>query len=194
MARNPRQPKATFSDGSPIKNTKHDIDIVNAARLETEKVASRDLKEQRIDHIMQLMRKVCDNKGNPTWTPSVGKFLAKTWGIPYLECRRLSAEASKRVRAEVRDPEAIQRDTGAAWHYGLRKAWSQNRLSDLAKFVALGATLGDGPTQVEVKVEIKQPTPMDGAAAVAEMFGDRVKKSEPNSEPDDGSSSGTPEE
>lgn len=66
------------------------------------------LTEQRIAHIMDMMRR---------WEWKRGKSagdLATTWGLAVSTVEELSSEASKRVRAEVTDPERVSGTVGMA--------------------------------------------------------------------------------
>lgn len=65
-------------------------------------------KESRIQHIEGLMRSFEFVRGETI------KGLAKDWGVSEQYCRQLSAEASKRIRAAVMDPDTVNATVGSA--------------------------------------------------------------------------------
>lgn len=60
--------------------------------------------ESRIEHICELMRGMLFRRGK------TGKLLESEWGLSHDRIKELTAEASKRVRAEVTDPERQRGD------------------------------------------------------------------------------------
>jgi hypothetical protein len=62
--------------------------------------------EARIEHIAELMRSL-------RWrTGETGKVLARQWDLSEQRLRELAAEASRRVRAEVTDPDRVSVSVG----------------------------------------------------------------------------------
>lgn len=163
---------------------------------EQEKAAARDLKEARIEEIVKIMRPFAIN-GKLTWTRDVRLDLGALWGLSDAEVRRLSAEASKRIREDVDDPDELRRSAGEVILDQLAVAHSKNNVKDIALLAALVIKMADGPGQrIDISVETKQPTPSDAAQAVKEMFGVRVSndKELTESEPTDSDPKGPAEE
>lgn len=163
-----------------------------STKTEVEKVKAAGIKEDRIEFISAIMRLVCTSDGKRTWTRKAAQKLAAEWGMTLQQVYALSGEAHKRVKSEVNDPEAIRRDTGSAWYIGLCKAIADNKLSDLAKFVALGDQLTKGPVQVEVSVKAKEPTAADAAQAILDMFPKKIKSEDAEPADSIGDAGGTP--
>lgn len=62
---------------------------------------NRGITEARIEHICELMRTLAFKTGRTV------KELAKQWDCTEQYCRELTAEASKRIRAELTDPDRV---------------------------------------------------------------------------------------
>lgn len=89
------------------------------------------LLEKRIAHIAREMRALRWRTGKSL------KVLAEKWGIKEQTVRLLSAEASKRVRAEVLDPDVVQATVGQALQETVHKALAEG---DHLAVVAAGKT------------------------------------------------------
>lgn len=97
----PLPPESKPKEASPKPRPKPPI-------LKKGERGTRRAVEGRIAHIADMMR-------NVTWIRGVsGPELARQWGLCAQRVEELSAEASKRVRAEVLDPESIRMDVSAA--------------------------------------------------------------------------------
>jgi hypothetical protein len=141
-----------------------------------QKIDEKDLKEARIEHIVDMMRPCIDKAtGQLTWTRKIRKALAASWGITDVEIRRLSSEASARVSEDVDDPEELRRTVGEGMLDSFADAL---RKKDIKNLVAIGQVMlgmaDKSAKRIEVEVTIKQPSAADAALAVREMFGVRV--------------------
>lgn len=106
------------------------------------------ITEARIAHIADLMR-------NCQWvTGRSGKELAKEWGITYDYLRHLSAEASRRVKKECLDPEAVGAQVGAALSAAVREAMQDRDWKALAQLsrVWIDASGAGAPQKIEATV------------------------------------------
>lgn len=148
-------------------------------RLEQDKIKAAELKESRIEQIAGLMRQFADSQGKPVWTRAVRKALAAAWKMQDWEIKKLSAIASKRVRAEVNDPEEVRRNVGVVLDTGLRTTLAKGDWNNASKLASVALKMTEGPIQVEItaKTAVRQPTPADAAQAVREVFGVRVSNS-----------------
>lgn len=72
--------------------------------------------EARIDHIAELMRSLKWRRGDTY------KELAKEWALSEQYLRELAAEASRRVRAEITDPDRVTASVGVALEIALEGA------------------------------------------------------------------------
>lgn len=87
--------------------------------------------EARIAYIADQMRRL-------EWrTGETGTELANAWGLSKSSLEKLSAAASKRVRAEVCDPEAVSISVGAALDRVMRDALADG---DRRSVIAAAAT------------------------------------------------------
>lgn len=79
-------------------------------------MARRAITERRIAHIVGKMKRL-------EWqTGKSGQALAKRWSLSQSSIQKLSAEASKRVWAEIADPELVTLTLTAALDKVLRDA------------------------------------------------------------------------
>lgn len=147
------------------------------------------VREARIILIMKMMRALTFEKGK------TARELAVEWDMPESSARKLTAEASKRVRAEIADPEEVERDVGVALSENLRKAHKEGNYRAVADLTRVWASISVSkpPQRTENTIDKTGPTPARAAALVAEIFGDKAangKSAEPDpqEEPDDGSS------
>jgi hypothetical protein len=79
--------------------------------------------EARIERIAELMRRFRFVRGKTT------RALAKEWGLELCTVRGYTAEASKRVRAELEDPDFVRADVSLTLATIMRRArvWSRRR-------------------------------------------------------------------
>lgn len=123
------------------------------------------LTEQRIAHIMDMMRR---------WEWKRGKSagdLATTWGLAVSTVEELSSEASKRVRAEVTDPERVSGTVGSALSKVLHDSMDDgDRKSVIDASKAWAQIVGAmAPQRVDVTSR-GEPTPADAQRILREKF------------------------
>jgi hypothetical protein len=123
--------------------------------------------EVRIEHIADMMRSL-------EWRTGIsGPILAKEWGLCEQRVKELSAEASKRVRAELMSPDNVKTDVGAALAIALRGAVNDKKwqaVGQIAKVYA-DASGASAPQKVEVG-----ETPEATAARARQLIKDKFKK------------------
>jgi hypothetical protein len=125
------------------------------------------LTEQRIAHIMGMMRRW-------EWKRGVsGPILAKEWGLSIEWLKDLSAEASKRVRAEVTDPERVSGTVGSALSKVLHDSMDDgDRKSVIDASKAWAQIVGAmAPTKVDVTATTTDATPAKAAEIMRRRFG-----------------------
>lgn len=126
------------------------------------------LTEQRIAHIMDMMRR---------WEWKRGKSagdLATTWGLAVSTVEELSSEASKRVRAEVTDPERVSGTVGSALSKVLHDSMDDgDRKSVIDASKAWAQIVGAmAPQRVDVTAR-GEPTPADAQRILKRKFAQR---------------------
>lgn len=184
---------ALFSDGVPC--TDPDKEAAKAAKTEKDKIAATSLKEERIEQIMSIMRQVATKSGAPTWNKKVSRALAMGWGLTNKNVTNMACEASNRIRAEVLGTAppgevlSLRDNLLHALQKGILQVAGTNDTKAMAVYGPIIAKITDGPTRVEVTVKTKEPTPVDAAAAVTEMFGKKVSYSGSGEEPADSTES-----
>ncbi len=152
------------------------------SQTEQERIADKDLKEARIEEIVKIMRPMAIN-GKLTWNRDVRKDLAALWGLTDHDIRRLSAEASKRIREDVTDPDELLRSAGEVLLDNLAYAHNKRNVKDIVALTGLVMKLAEGSVQrIEVTVEAKQPTKADAARAMENIFGKRVSNADEKTE------------
>jgi len=124
-----------------------------------------DLTEQRIAYIMGMMREWAWRRGDS------GPTLAKQWGLSEQYLRELAAEASKRVRAEVTDPERVSGTVGSALSKVLHDSMDDgDRKSVIDASKAWAQIVGAmAPQRVDVTAR-GEPTPADAQRILREKF------------------------
>ena len=100
-------------------------------RLLSESINHTAVVESRIEHIAGLMRELRFVRGQTL------RQLAKQWKLTEQRLRELCAEASKRVRAEVTDPERVTVDVCSSLDIAIRGALEER---DWKNVVAAGKT------------------------------------------------------
>lgn len=121
--------------------------------------------EQRIAFIMGMMREW-------QWKRGVsGPILAKEWGLSADRVKDLAAEASKRVRAEVTDPERVSGTVGSALSKVLHDSMDDgDRKSVIDASKAWAQIVGAmAPQRVDVTSR-GEPTPADAQRILREKF------------------------
>lgn len=81
--------------------------------------APAPLTEERVAHIMTMMRGLLFRTGDTV------KELAKEWDLCEQRVRELTAEASRRVKAEVMNPEQVGATVGMALEKTLHRAMEE---------------------------------------------------------------------
>lgn len=125
---------------------------------------TRQLTEARLHCIASLMREV-------KWIRGVSAMsLAKQWGISEQRVHELAAEASKRVRAEVEDPDSVRRDVNAALQKILEDSIQDgDRRHALSAAKILTWVMGTAaPTRVQVTDVPLERLPADERKALVE--------------------------
>lgn len=118
--------------------------------------------EARLDHICELMRSMQFHRGKTS------KALAAQWGLSYERTKELCAEASKRVRAEVTDPDRQRGDLCVALQHILHRAIDSGQLREAVQAVDVFARIlppaqsGDvRPTVIEIGILPARETPAE---------------------------------
>lgn len=157
---------------------------------DTEKVHLKRVKEMRIQFIMAIMRPFVDANGNRSWTGGVRKSLCAAWNIPDGAMKPLSAEASKRLAAELANPDMLVAGIGANIEKALIEI--QNRGSEIrdrgqvweaARKLALAQAEREAASGHRKKKKAG-PSAADAKAALKEFFPAEVKKPVEESEKD----------
>lgn len=123
--------------------------------------------EQRIAFIMGMMREW-------QWKRGVsGPILAKEWGLSADRVKDLAAEASKRVRAEVTDPERVSGTVGSALSKVLHDSMDDgDRKSVIDASKAWAQIVGAmAPQRVDVTATTTDASPAKAAEIMRRRFG-----------------------
>ena len=110
-------------------------------------MARTAVTEGRIEHIANLMRRL-------EWhTGKSGRALAKKWDLSLSSLEKLSAVASKQVRAEIVDPEEVTITVAAALDRVMREALDDGDRRSVIQAAATWARIvgADAPSRHEVK-------------------------------------------
>ncbi len=123
--------------------------------------------EIRIAHIMQMMRELRFVRGDTY------KALALEWDLSERQARKLTAEASKRVLAEVTDPERVRPLLAETLAQAIRKAMLASEFNSVAQLARVYAEiLGiKAAAQTLVTVTPGERTPADARRIVEGLFG-----------------------
>jgi hypothetical protein len=123
--------------------------------------------ELRLEKIMDDMRGLRFVRGKTY------KEYAKAWGLSEDRVRKLTAEASRRVYAEVTDPERVKPDLCALLMRSANEAYAAKRYNDVAQLCRVyGDMLGfRAPAQAKVTIEPGERTPQQARQIMAELFG-----------------------
>ncbi len=124
-------------------------------------MAHRTTTEKRIEHIAEMMRRL-------EWrTGRTGREMARKWGLSLSRVEHLSAEASRRVRAEIADPAAVHQTVCTALDRVLRDALADG---DRRNVIRAGMTLARvaGAMVPERMRVLAEPAPLQ-AMTLAEV-------------------------
>ncbi len=161
-----------FSDGVPATDPDKPPAKIVPRRPS---MSVKDIKEQRIEQIAGLMRQMATKQGKPLWDRKIRQSLGKSWNLSDVEVRKLSAEASKRVAADVTNSEEITNFVGAAFADAMAFTFAKKDWRNMVALMGVGLKLAQTPVKVEIEVQAKQPTPADAAEAVRKAFGDKIQ-------------------
>lgn len=131
------------------------------------------LTEQRIEHIMQLMRKLQWIRGE------TGKKLAVEWGLSVSRVEHLSAEASKRIRQYFSDPKDIATEIQLAIDKILRDALDSKERKVALEALKLWAEVSGAKASIKHEIITTEASPAKAAELMRQTFG-AVTPHEPN--------------
>ena len=123
--------------------------------------------EIRIAHIMGMMRELTFVRG------TTYKQLAVEWNLGPDRVRKLTAEASKRVLAEVTDPEKVKPLLAETLAQAIQKAMVAGEFNSVAQLARVYAEiLGiKAAAQTLVTVTPGEKTPADARRIIESLFG-----------------------
>ena len=104
MARAKQPPRHQKGQPRPAGGARTPEQIARAKKLERRKAA----RDERVNHIADMMRDLTFRTGR------TGRALAALWGEPQWHVDVLTSEASRRVRAEFTDHDAVLSKVGVA--------------------------------------------------------------------------------
>lgn len=142
-------------------------------------------REDRIQHIMQMMRDLTFERG-VTW-----RKLGAEWGIGDSGMREMCAEASRRVKAELTNKDEVTVDVGVTLQRVMRKGLADYERDDDVKAGSLtiqaaqvwsGIVGIEAPKKVSLELAAKQRfedmAPLDRAAEFRRMAAELVSEAE----------------
>lgn len=142
-------------------------------------------REDRIQHIMQMMRALTFERG-VTW-----RKLGAEWGIGDSGMREMCAEASRRVKAELTNKDEVTVDVGVTLQRVMRKGladYETKHDTDGGKLTIQAAQVWSGivgieaPKKVSLELAAKQRfedmAPLDRAAEFRRMAAELVSEAE----------------
>ena len=123
--------------------------------------------EIRIAQVMQMMRELTFKRGETY------KALAIEWNVGPDRARKITAEASKRVLAEVTDPEKVKPLLAETLAEAIRKAMVANEFNSVAQLARVYAEIMGikAAAQTLVTVTPGERTPADARRIVEQLFG-----------------------
>lgn len=132
-------------------------EVYGGDRLTVKKIKAIDARarvQARIDHICTLMR-------NVKWIRGVtSEALAKEWGISIDRMRELSAEASRIVRAEVVDPDAVTETVTTTLADIMRSAHDQGDHKSAVAAARAWADITGASSAIRVRISEEKPSGM----------------------------------
>jgi hypothetical protein len=128
--------------------------------------------DERVEHIADLMRSLQWERGKTS------KKLADEWEVAVSTVENYSAEASRRVRAEVQDPGETGRDISI----GLRKlfvdAVNNADGKTAARLAEVWATVSGAKAAEKLELTKREASPSEAARIIREVFGQHAAKPE----------------
>ncbi len=124
--------------------------------------------DERIRIICEMMRSLTWERGKSA------KVLAAQWGVDEKTVEGNSATASRMVKAEVMDPDAVRVDVGSALSRVLRSALAEDDRRSVIQAASTWATIAgaNAPTRTEnVNVDTGAATPAEAKRIMRELFG-----------------------
>lgn len=136
-------------------------------------------KDERIDFICEMMRTL-------DWkTGKTGKELAKVWGVSPSTVRDYAADASRRVRSEVTDPESVSRDVCSALRIAVSETLDKKDWGRMTKAAEVWASISGAKAaeRVDMRSVHTEVTPDEARRIMADKFGKLTpEKDEPTEE------------
>jgi hypothetical protein len=153
------------------------------SRARKRKSPTEGTTEARVAHIAELMRTLKFKRGK------TAKELSKAWDLGIDRVHELTAAASKRVRAEVMNPDRVSADVGTALQITLADEMAKGRRKNGRVIADLARTwmqISGAAAPQEIKVTASAAaTPAAAKKAMEEAFGRFTEGG------DDASSAGT---
>lgn len=124
-------------------------------------------KDERINYICDLMRALKWQTGRTV------KELGKLWGVNPNTMRGYSSDASRRVRAEVTDPESVSRDVCSALRIAVSETLDKKDWSRMTKAAEVWASISGAKAaeRVDMRSVHTEVTPDEARRIMADKFG-----------------------
>lgn len=137
----------------------------------------------RVDYIADLMRDLQWRRGK------TGKELAQVWGVSKAAVEKYAAEASRRVRAEVQDPDEVGRTVCSALSQVLQKTMAKGEYRTTVRAADTWAQIAGAKAAEKHEVSTTiEATPADASKVMKDLFGQVTPdKDEDAAEPEPGS-------
>jgi hypothetical protein len=132
--------------------------------------------EGRIEHICKMMRTLRWRRGETV------TVLAVEWDLSEKRIRELSAEASKRVRAEIMDPDEVSATVGAAVAEVLQRSLADDDRKSAIDAAKAWADISGAKAPQRVEATVTSTTPAEARRVMAEVFGSVGPDTEPPKE------------